>query len=313
MCQEIYNHLKRHLQENGMATFLSVVNDHLYFDSSLVGETKKDSNKVKVLYGLLKEPELNIPFEDEEETEDGDKPKKKKSRRDISSLRKSKNDPNAPSLTRIPLPELRDIDKQEKVLIFKDSMKRANLGPNSPPSICFYTFLNSFAGVCSCAFTDDSSMLAAGFENSQIKVWTLSNHKLRSMKSGDILTELDKESDDILERMMDSSTASDSKNLIGHSGPVYAVCFSHDRHYILSSSEDGTVRLWSLLTWTNLVCYKGHNYPVFDVQFSNHGFYFVSGGHDRLARLWSTDHHQPIRILAGHYSDVNTRLRPKAI
>jgi len=48
--------------------------------------------------------------------------------------------------------------------------------------------------VCSCAFTDDSSMLAAGFENSQIKVWTLSNHKLRSMKSGDILTELDKES-----------------------------------------------------------------------------------------------------------------------
>jgi len=65
------------------------------------------------------------------------------------------------------------------------------------------------------------------------------------------------------------------------------------------------VRLWSLLTWTNLVCYKGHNYPVFDVQFSNHGFYFVSGGHDRLARLWSTDHHQPIRILAGHYSDVN--------
>jgi len=30
---------------------------------------------VKVLYGLLKEPELNIPFEDEEETEDGDKPK----------------------------------------------------------------------------------------------------------------------------------------------------------------------------------------------------------------------------------------------
>ncbi|KAF6025089.1 TAF5 [Bugula neritina] len=237
-----------------MATFLSVVNDHLYFDiydgaprtaqqtvvstGSLVGETKKDSNKVKVLYGLLKEPELNIPFEDEEETED-----EKESRRDISSLRKSKNDPNAPSLTRIPLPELRDIDKQEKVLIFKDSMKRANLGPNSPPSICFYTFLNSFAGVCSCAFTDDSSMLAAGFENSQIKVWTLSNHKLRSMKSGDILTELDKESDDILERMMDSSTASDSKNLIGHSGPVYAVCFSHDRHYILSSSEDGTVRL----------------------------------------------------------------------
>lgn len=28
-----------------------------------------------------------------------------------------------------------------------------------------------------------------------------------------------------------------------------------------------TVRLWSLLTWTNLVCYKGHNHPVWDLEF----------------------------------------------
>ena len=30
---------------------------------------------MKVLYGLLKEPEINIPIDDEDETEDGDKPK----------------------------------------------------------------------------------------------------------------------------------------------------------------------------------------------------------------------------------------------
>lgn len=50
--------------------------------------------------------------------------------------------------------------------------------------------------------------------------------------------------DDILERMMDDSTASESKTLIGHSGPVYAVSFSPDRQYLLSSAEDGT-GLWS--------------------------------------------------------------------
>lgn len=48
--------------------------------------------------------------------------------------------------------------------------------------------------VCCCAFTDDSSMLAAGLEDSQVKVWTISQHKLRSMKSGDELVDLDKES-----------------------------------------------------------------------------------------------------------------------
>lgn len=46
--------------------------------------------------------------------------------------------------------------------------------------------------------------------------------------------------DDILERMMDDTTASDTKTLVAHSGPVYAVSFSPDRHYLLSSSEDGT-------------------------------------------------------------------------
>lgn len=56
------------------------------------------------------------------------------------------------------------------------------------------------------------------------------------------------------------------------------------RNYLLSSSEDGTVRLWSLLTFTCLVAYKGHNYPVWDTQFSPHGYYFISGGHDRVAR-----------------------------
>lgn len=31
----------------------------------------------------------------------------------------------------------------------------------------------------------------------------------------------------------------------------------------------------------------------------------MSGGQDRTARLWSTDHHQPLRIFAGHLSDVD--------
>ena len=47
-------------------------------------------------------------------------------------------------------------------------------------------------------------------------------------------------SDDVLERMMDDRTATDSKLLLGHSGPVYATNFSPDRNSLISSSEDGT-------------------------------------------------------------------------
>jgi WD40 repeat protein len=67
------------------------------------------------------------------------------------------------------------------------------------------------------------------------------------------------------------------------------------------------VRLWSLQTWTCLVCYKGHIFPVWDVRFAPHGYYFATAGHDKTARLWATDQHQPLRIFAGHFSDVDVR------
>lgn len=41
---------------------------------------------------------------------------------------------------------------------------------------------------------------------------------------------IDKESDDVLERIMDEKTASESKILYGHSGPVYGISFSPDRY-----------------------------------------------------------------------------------
>lgn len=56
---------------------------------------------------------------------------------------------------------------------------------------------------------------------------------------------------------------------------------------------------------SNLVVYKGHTYPVWDVCFSPLGYYFATASHDRTARLWSTDHIYPLRIFAGHLSDVN--------
>lgn len=43
------------------------------------------------------------------------------------------------------------------------------------------------------------------------------------------LSLIDKESDDVLERIMDEKTASELKILYGHSGPVYGTSFSPDR------------------------------------------------------------------------------------
>ncbi|KAJ4826749.1 hypothetical protein Tsubulata_050774 [Turnera subulata] len=93
--------------------------------------------------------------------------------------------------------------------------------------------------------------------------------------------------------------------LQGHSGPVHSVTSSPLGDFMLSSSADTTVRLWSTKLNANLVCYKGLNYPVWVVQFSPVGHYFASASQDRTARIWSMDRIQPLRIMAGHLSDVD--------
>ena len=108
-----------------------------------------------------------------------------------------------------------------------------------------------------------------------------------------------------------------SHRLIGHSGPVYAVSFapatgSSDQgeltkcKYLLSSSEDRSVRLWSLEAWSCVVVYKGHDGPVWDVTWGPFGHYFLTGSYDKTARLWSTDHIDYLRMFPGHDKDVDT-------
>ena len=78
---------------------------------------------------------------------DGDKPKKKKPKKDPLFSKKSKSDPNAPPIDRIPLPQLRDVDKMEKIKALREASKRVNLSPENLPSVCFYTLLNSLYSV----------------------------------------------------------------------------------------------------------------------------------------------------------------------
>jgi len=325
MSRDTYTQLrqqKKHLSEKQHTLLWNVIQEHLYLDvyeglprsksqidstaGAMTGEANRQANRAKVYYGLLREPDvMHLPQEEEEEPEmDGDKPKKKKKKENVIQ-KKTKTDPNAPIATRMPFPELRDSDKMEKAKSMRESLKRANLGPDNIPSICMYSLMNVSCSVTAVGVADDSSIMAVGLSDSKIRVWSLQNHKLKKLKPADSLKDINREAEDVLHRMMDDSSAETSKELVGHSGPVYGVSFSPDKTLLLSGSEDGSVRLWSLQTWTCLVCYKGHVFPVWDVQFSPLGYYFASCGHDRTARLWTTELAHPLRIFQGHFSDVD--------
>lgn len=221
---------------------------------------------------------------------------------------------DAPSRDALPFPPSTARDVAMEVQKMKENRDRfriegrtGGIGPGI--SVTMFTFHNTFDSINCVEFSGDNSLVGLGTSESYIRVWSLDNRPLTSPADPRI------------------HQPSSSRRLIGHSGPVYALSFSpsialpepvtngnttsnksedSQPRYLLSSSADNTIRLWSLDTWTNLVVYRGHQSPVWDVRFCPHGHYFVSASADRTARLWSTPQIAPLRIFAGHDSDVET-------
>ena len=107
------------------------------------------------------------------------------------------------------------------------------------------------------ALSTSSELFCCGLANSSIHVWsqlpgtTTSADHLRGSSSQPIGLQ----------------TTSSHRVLLGHYRPVYSTGFSNSGQYLLSSSEDCTVRLWDVHRKQALVCYRGHAYPVWDVAF----------------------------------------------
>uniref|UniRef100_A0A3Q3QHW1 TFIID subunit TAF5 NTD2 domain-containing protein n=1 Tax=Monopterus albus TaxID=43700 RepID=A0A3Q3QHW1_MONAL len=188
----------------------------------------------------------------------------------------------------------------------QDCIKKVREGPPSLTTVCFYAFHHTEQMLNTAEVSADSRLLAAGFDSSTVKLWSLRARKLKAKPHQADVSRIHLACD-VLEEEVDEEDGSGSeiKTLRGHSGPVFRTSFLTDSSGLLSCSEDTTVRYWDLGSFTNTALYQGHAYPVWDVDVSPCSLYFASGSHDRTARLWTFSRTYPLRLYAGHLADVD--------
>lgn len=90
--------------------------------------------------------------------------------------------------------------------------------------------------------------------------------------------------------------------LRGHSDSVRSISFSSDGQFIVSASEDRTVRLWDAKTGRQIgLPMRGHTSYVYSAYFSPDGKRIVSASEDKTIRIWDTETRRQIgRPLEGH-------------
>jgi len=93
---------------------------------------------------------------------------------------------------------------------------------------------------------------------------------------------------------------------IGHSGAVRCTSYSPNGCYIVTGSEDGTIRIWDAETGDAVgKPLEGHTHWVWSVAYSPDGRHIVSGSSDETIRIWNAETGDAVgEPLEGHTSFV---------
>lgn len=94
--------------------------------------------------------------------------------------------------------------------------------------------------------------------------------------------------------------------LKGHSSSVNSVAFSPNGKKVASGSDDKSVIIWDIDTWSALLKYQGHMNSVNSLAFSSNGEIIVSGSCDKTIQVWNFENGKQLKIYRGHLNSITS-------
>lgn len=91
----------------------------------------------------------------------------------------------------------------------------------------------------------------------------------------------------------------------GHNDRINSVAVTPGGNYILSASNDKTIRLWQTINGACHHVFRGHSTAVNAVSVTPDSRFFVSGSEDGTLKLWSIRDGGCLRTFKGHSETVN--------
>lgn len=94
--------------------------------------------------------------------------------------------------------------------------------------------------------------------------------------------------------------------LKGHKEGINDIVWTFDNKYIISCSDDRTIKIWNVFTSENIKTITGHTNCVFCLSLHLLTNMLLSGSYDTTIKLWNINNGECIRTMYGHSDPITS-------
>jgi WD40 repeat protein len=98
--------------------------------------------------------------------------------------------------------------------------------------------------------------------------------------------------------VFDSEKLSIKQTLKGHTNSVFALCYSPDGNFLISSGRDAMIKVWDVKINYNLILeIPAHTLQIKCIAYNPNGNLFVTSSMDKTIKIWDADNFELLKVI----------------